>query len=78
MPVVNVREAKTQLSRLPARAEAGEEVVIARHGDPVVRLVPCKSEGERRFGAVKGKIVADDSIPEPLPEEESALREGLA
>ena len=66
MPIVNVHEAKTQLSRLLAQAEAGEEVVIARHGDPVVRLVPCKPKGKRRFGAMKGKIVVDDSILEPL------------
>ena len=78
MPVANVREAKTQFSRLPARAEADEEVVIARNGDPVVRLVPCKSKGKRRFGAMKGKIVVDDSIPGPLPEEELALWEGRA
>ena len=65
MPVVNVHEAKTQLSRLLAQAEAGEEVVIARHGDPVVRLVPCNPKGKRRFGAMKGKIVVDDGILEP-------------
>ncbi len=41
MPVVNVHEAKTQLSRLLARVEAGEEVVIARRGQPVARLVRC-------------------------------------
>ena len=79
MPVVNVHEAKTQLSRLLAQAEAGEEVVvIARHGAPVARLVPCKPKGKRRFGAMKGKIVVDDDILEPLPEEELALWEGRA
>ena len=78
MPVVNVHEAKTQLSRLLARAEAGEDVVIARHGAPVVRLVPCKPKGKRCFGAMKGKIVVDDDILEPLPEEELAFWEGRA
>ena len=68
MPTVNVHQAKTRLSCLLAQAEAGEEALIARRGDPVVRLVPCK--GKRRFGAMKGKIVVDDSILEPLPEEE--------
>lgn len=72
MPTVNVHEAKTQLSRLLAQAEAGEEVVIARRGEPVARLVACKLRGERRFGAMKGKIVVDDSVLEPLPEEELA------
>lgn len=78
MPTVNVHQAKTQLSRLLAQAEAGEEVVIARRGDPVVRLVPCKPKGKRRFGTMKGKIVVDDSILEPLPEEELARWEGRA
>ena len=78
MPVVNVREAKTQLSRLLAQAEAGEEVIIARRGEPVARLVVCTPKGKRRFGAMKGKIVVDDSILDPLPEAELALWEGSA
>ena len=52
MPVVNVHQAKTQLSRLLAQVEAGEEVVIARRGEPVARLVRCKSRGKRQFGAI--------------------------
>ena len=44
MVVVNVHEAKTHLSRLLARVEAGEEVVIARNGNPVAQLVRCKSK----------------------------------
>lgn len=76
MPTVNVHQAKTQLSRLLAQAEAGEEVVIARRGEPVARLVACKPQGRRRFGAMKGKIVVDDSVLEPLPEGELALWEG--
>ena len=43
MATVNVHEAKTHLSRLLARVEAGEEVTIARNGKPVARLVRCKS-----------------------------------
>ena len=42
MTTVNVREAKTNLSKLLAQVEAGEEVVIARNGKPVARLVKCK------------------------------------
>lgn len=72
MPIVNVHEAKTQLSRLLAQAEAGEEVVIARRGEPIARLVACKLRGKRRFGAMKGKIVVDDDILDPLPKEELA------
>ena len=77
MSVVNVHEAKTQLSRLLARAEAGEEVVIARNGTPIARLVPYENRlGIRRFGAMKGLVVVDDSFFEPLPEDELAAWEG--
>ena len=76
MPVVNVHQAKTHLSRLLAQVEAGEEVVIARRGEPVARLVRCKPRGKRQFGAMKGQIVVDDSILDPLPEEELAAWEG--
>ena len=58
MLVVNVSEAKTQLSRLLAQVEAGEEVVIARRGRPVARLVRCK----RQPGAMKGKIAITDAF----------------
>ena len=76
MLTVNVHEAKTQLSRLLAQVEAGEEVVIARRGQPVARLVGCKPKGKRRFGAMKGKIELTDAFFEPLPEEELKLWEG--
>ncbi|MDE0030149.1 MAG: type II toxin-antitoxin system prevent-host-death family antitoxin [Deltaproteobacteria bacterium] len=75
MPVVNVHQAKTQLSRLLAQVEAGEDVVIARRGEPVARLVRCKPRGKRQFGAMRGQIVVDDSILDPLPEEELAAWE---
>lgn len=61
---VNVLEAKTQLSRLLDRAEAGEDVIIARAGHPVVRLVPITAgalDAPRMLGALKGKgWIADD------------------
>jgi prevent-host-death family protein len=76
MPVVNVHQAKTHLSRLLAQVEAGEEVVIARRGEPVARLVRCKPRGKRQFGAMRGQIVVDDSILDPLPEDELAAWEG--
>ena len=70
---VNVHQAKTHLSRLLARAEAGEEVVIARNGDPVARLVGIGGQrGKRQFGALRGRIVVDESFFEPLPENELA------
>ena len=76
MPVVNVHEAKTQLSRLLAQVEAGEEVVIARRGRPVARLVLCQPKGKRQFGAMKGRTKITDAFFEPLPEEELKLWEG--
>lgn len=76
MLTVNVHEAKTQLSRLLTQVEAGEEVVIARRGQPVAQLVRCKPKGKRRFGAMKGKIALTDAFFEPLPEDELKLWEG--
>ena len=76
MATVNFHEAKTHLSCLLARVEAGEEVIIARNGKPVVELVRCKRRGKRKFGAMKGKITIDDSFFDPLPEEELRLWEG--
>lgn len=76
MLTVNVHQAKTQLSRLLARVEAGEEVVIARRGEPVVRLVSCKARGKRQPDALKGKFIVPDSFFDPLPEEELNAWEG--
>ena len=74
--VVNVSQAKSQLYRLIARVEAGEEVVITRRGKPVARLVACKPRGKRRPGVLKGKAVITDEFFDPLPEEELKLWEG--
>ena len=76
MTTVNVHEAKTNLSQLLVRVEAGEEVVIARNGKPVARLVSCKPRGKPQFGAMKGQIEIDDNFFDPLPEEELRLWEG--
>jgi len=55
--IVNVHAAKTNLSRLLTQVEAGQEIVIARAGKPVARLVPFVEEPRRRwFGAMKGEI----------------------
>ena len=74
--VVNVHQAKTQLSRLLARVEAGEDVVIARRGEPVARLVGCKPRSKRQPNVLKGKVIIPESFLEPLPEEELAAWEG--
>lgn len=55
--IVNVHAAKTHLSRLLERAEAGEEIVIARAGKPIAKLVPYVPDRPKRvFGALKGQI----------------------
>ena len=78
MTVVTIHKAKTQLSRLIARAEAGEEIIIARGKEPVVRLAPVAGARRRRvFGALKGKLSLPDSFFfDPLPEDELKLWEG--
>ena len=76
MTTVNVHEAKTNLSRLLAQVEAGEEVVIARNGKPVARLVSYKPRGKPQAGVLKGLIHIDDSFFDPLTEEELKLWEG--
>ena len=61
MTKANVHEAKTNLSKLIERALDGEEVVIAKAGKPLVRLVPVRDEKENCFGMDAGKIwIADD------------------
>lgn len=56
-PVVNIHDAKTHLSRLVERVEAGEEVVIARAGRPVARLVPFKTRTQARIpGLWRGRV----------------------
>jgi prevent-host-death family protein len=66
----NVFEAKTQLSKLIARAEKGEDVIIARAGKPVVRLTRLEPKKKPiRFGGLKGKIWIADDFDAPLPED---------
>ncbi|WP_373047146.1 type II toxin-antitoxin system Phd/YefM family antitoxin [Vulgatibacter sp.] len=66
--MVNVHEAKTQLSRLLERAHAGEEVVIAKGGKPYARLCPLESPPPRQPGFLRGEV--DSRFFEPLPEDE--------
>jgi prevent-host-death family protein len=77
MATVTVRAAKTQLSKLIARAEAGEEVIIARRDKPIVRLVPVEQpQRKRQFGSMKGRVSVGPGFFEPLPEEELKPWEG--
>jgi prevent-host-death family protein len=68
--LVSVHAAKTNLSRLIARVEAGEEVIIARGRQPVAKLVPIAPKGKRVFGALRDKLVVGPEFFEPLPREE--------
>jgi len=70
--MVNTHSAKTRLSQLLAKAEAGHTVIIARDGKPVARLVPVAPKGKREFGALRGKLIVGPEFFEPLPEEELA------
>ncbi len=75
--IVSIRQAKTQLSKLIAAALAGEEVVITRGSEPVVKLTPVASmAGKRQFGRYKGLFELTDAFFDPLPEGELALWNG--
>ena len=66
---VNVHEAKTHLSRLLARVEKGEEIVISKGGKPVARLIPIDEKPAARVaGSAKGKVFITADFDAPLPE----------
>jgi prevent-host-death family protein len=67
---VNIHEAKTHLSRLLKRVAEGEEVVIARAGQPVARLVRIQPQRTTRpLGMYEGSVVVPDDFNDPLPPE---------
>jgi prevent-host-death family protein len=77
MSVINIHAAKTQLSKLLDAAVAGEEVIIAKAGKPVARLVPVDAKPPpRRLGILAGKIQVPDDFDDPLPDEIIAEFEG--
>ena len=77
MTTVTIHKAKTELSKLIAQAERGEEVIIARGSTPVARLVPYAAEQPKRgFGSMKGRASIGPEFWAPLPEEELKLWEG--
>ena len=70
MNQVNIHQAKTQFSRLVDRVAGGEEIIIAKSGKPVARLVPYAPKGAvRRPGTMRGKIRIKKHFDEPLPKE---------
>ena len=65
---VNIHEAKTQLSALLQRVADGEEIVIARAGKPVARLVPIGRRPRRVLGIDDGRFAIPADFDAPLPE----------
>jgi prevent-host-death family protein len=76
MKTVTIHTAKTTLSQLLARVEAGEEIVLARGKQPIAKLVPLRPRAtNRRFGALRGIVSVGPEFFEPLPEQELAAWE---
>lgn len=74
---MNIHDAKTHFSQLVARVERGGEVLIARAGKPVARLVPHDTRRPAPvFGADRGKLVVPDDFDAPLPPDILAAFEG--
>jgi len=69
MAEINIHEAKTQFSQLLRRVAAGEEIIIARAGQPVARLVPVESQPLRIMGMDEGLFEVPDDFNAPLPDD---------
>ena len=69
MHEVNIHEAKTHLSRLLMRVAQGEEIVIARAGKPIARLVPVEPKARRILGRDQGLFEVPDDFNAPLPDD---------
>lgn len=67
---INIHEAKTHLSRLVEQVAGGDEIVIAKAGKPIARLVPLeKPTNTKRLGLLKGKVKVPRDFNAPLPED---------
>ena len=74
---VNVHQAKTHLSRLLTRVERGEEIIIARAGKPVARLLPFEpAVTPRTFGGARGQVWIAEDFDAPLPPDLLSAFEG--
>jgi prevent-host-death family protein len=74
---VNIHEAKTHFSRLLERVAMGEEVVIAKAGTPVAKLVPLSTKPKKRvLGSAKGEFVVPDDFNDPDPDIEDLFYNG--
>jgi prevent-host-death family protein len=68
MKIVNIYEAKTHLSRLLREVASGAEVVIAKDGHPMARLVPVEQgSGKRELGFAASRVTIADDFDAPLP-----------
>ncbi|MFN5838353.1 MAG: type II toxin-antitoxin system Phd/YefM family antitoxin [Pseudanabaena sp.] len=78
METVNSHQAKTNLSRLLARVELGEEIVISNRGVPVAKLVPFCTSSNRKasLGIDKGRFIVPEDFNDPLPEDILSAFEG--
>ncbi len=71
MATFSIHQTKTHLSRILKLLNADEEIVIARYGKPVARLIPYETSGtNRKSGSLKGVIKFDESFFDELPEDE--------
>jgi prevent-host-death family protein len=73
---LNLYEAKTQLSSLVDEAAAGAEIVIAKNGKPLAKLVPFRAAARHRPGKAKGRIWMSADFDDPLPADVAAAFEG--
>lgn len=79
MQTVNIHDAKTNFSKLVDQAAAGEEIIIAKAGTPMARLVPLQKQKRKiQFGVMKGAIEIKEGFYDPMSEEDIALFEGSA
>jgi prevent-host-death family protein len=71
METINIHQAKTNLSRLLSRVENGEEIIISNRGVPIAKLVPFRTNSDRRssLGQDRGRFVVPDDFNAPLPKE---------
>ena len=76
MKTVNVHEAKTHFSKLLERVAQGEEIVIAKAGKPVARLVPQSATRKRVLGQLQGRFTVPADFDKPLPEIEDLFYGG--
>jgi prevent-host-death family protein len=73
----NMHDAKTHLSKLAERAAEGEEIVIARSGRPIARLVAIEDRKQRKLGLWEGQVELGDTFDDPLPDEIRRRFEGV-